>query len=87
MVKHKLARRALQMWAKHKGERFTTNEAMQYLDSKNTKSYSVSQKQLNNILGKTKKVKSRDGIMYGYRGELIRQPQGQRMLWEYIEYE
>ena len=87
MVKHKLARRALQKWAKEKGEKFTTDDAMQFLNGKTKKCYSLSQKQLNNVLGKTRKVKMSNGIVFGYRGELIRQPQGQRTLWEYVEYE
>jgi hypothetical protein len=85
-LKHLLARHALQVWAKEQSF-FTTDEARQFLYSKGKTYYHLSQNELNNVLGKTKKVKSRDGVMYGYRGELISTPRGQRMLWEYGEYE
>jgi hypothetical protein len=86
MVKHKLARHALQVWAKEQ-DFFTTDEAMLFLHGKGKKCYSLSQKELNNVLGKTKKVYSRNGVMYGYRGELMNTPRGQRMLWEYGEHD
>tara|TARA_R110002020_G_scaffold200623_2_gene402955 strand:+ start:1180 stop:1443 length:264 start_codon:yes stop_codon:yes gene_type:complete len=87
MVKHKLARRALQKWAKERGNSFTTQDAKQFLYGKSKTYYHLSQNELNNVLGKTKKVKSRDGVMYGYRGELISQSKGQRMVWEYVEHD
>jgi len=69
---------------------FTTQEASQFLHGKTNSHYHLSQKELNNVIGKTKKVKGPDGIMYGYRGELIRQSYNEgsalRMLWEYVEH-